>query len=154
MNRILLITILACLTTASPAKAQSSYNELVEEAMKYIKLDSLTQAENLFRQALKADPTNARNALVFSNLGTVLKRQGKTDEAIKNYTFALNITPYATSILLNRAALYLEKDMQDKAYIDYCNVIDLIPENTEATPDSASSCWTRKKGVIRQHATG
>ena len=94
MNRILLITILACLTTASPAKAQSSYNELVEEAMKYIKLDSLTQAENLFRQALKADPTNARNALVFSNLGTVLKRQGKTDEAIKNYTFALNITPY------------------------------------------------------------
>ena len=57
MNRILLITILACLTTASPAKAQSSYNELVEEAMKYIKLDSLTQAENLFRQALKADPT-------------------------------------------------------------------------------------------------
>ena len=126
MNRILLITILACLTTASPAKAQSSYNELVEEAMKYIKLDSLTQAENLFRQALKADPTNARNALVFSNLGTVLKRQGKTDEAIKNYTFALNITPYATSILLNRAALYLEKDMQDKAYID-----GIIKENAE-----------------------
>lgn len=109
-----------------------SYNELVEQAMSYTQKDSLKQAEQLFRQALKADASNARNALVFSNLGTVLKRQGKVKEAIEAYTMALNITPYATSILLNRAALYLDTDLLDKAYIDYCNVIDLIPENREA----------------------
>lgn len=105
-----------------------SYNRLVEQAMEYTRKDSLKQAEQLFRQALKVDASNARNALVFSNLGTILKRQGRVDEAVDAYTMALNITPYATSILLNRAALYLDRNLLDKAYVDYCNVIDLIPE--------------------------
>lgn len=109
-----------------------SYNRLVEQAMEYTRKDSLKQAEQLFRQALKVDASNARNALVFSNLGTILKRQGRVDEAVDAYTMALNITPYATSILLNRAALYLDRNLLDKAYVDYCNVIDLIPENREA----------------------
>lgn len=109
-----------------------SYKEVVEQAMNYTFKDSLTQAEELFKKALKMDPKNARNALLFSNLGTVQKRLGKTDEAIKSYTLGLNITPYATSILLNRAALYLDKGMVDKAYLDYSNVIDLLPENIEA----------------------
>ena len=109
-----------------------TYNEVVEEAMACVKKDSLLQAESLFRKALKMDPSNARNALLFSNLGTVQKRLGKTEEAIQSYTMALNIIPYSTSMLLNRAALYLEENLTDKAYIDYCNVIDLLPENTEA----------------------
>ena len=129
MNKIL--SIIVCLFMALSVKAQS-YNQLIEKAMEYTKRDSLVQAEDLFRQALKSDPKNARNALLFSNLGTVLKRQGKTDEALEAYTMALNITPYATSILLNRAALYMEKNLLNKAYVDYCNVIDLLPENIEA----------------------
>ena len=45
---------------------------------------------------------------------------------------ALNITSYSTAMLLNRASLYLDKGLTDKAYLDYCNVIDLLPENQEA----------------------
>lgn len=119
------------LGTIHPLWSQS-YNEVVERAMGCVKMDSLAQAEVLFRQALKLDPNNARNALLFSNLGTVQKRLGKVDEAIESYTLALNIIPYSTTILLNRAALYLEKDLLQKAYLDYCNVIDLLPENREA----------------------
>ena len=115
-----------------PLLAQDTYSELVERAMAYTKQDSLEQAEELYRQALKLDPNNARNALLFSNLGTVLNRQGKREEAIEAYTMALNITPYSTAMLLNRAALYLDSGLFDKAYIDYCNVIDLIPDETEA----------------------
>ncbi len=109
-----------------------TYHDVIEKAMAYTVQDSLVQAEQLFKKALKMDPANARNALLFSNLGTVQKRMGKTDDAIQSYTMALNITPYATSILLNRAALYLDKGLNDKAYMDYCNVIDLLPENVEA----------------------
>lgn len=129
MRRMILIG-LCCLV--SWGISAQSYNELVEEAMACVQKDSLARAEQLFREALKLDPANARNALLFSNLGTVLKRQGKTDEAIEAYTMALNITPYATAMLLNRAALYLEKGLTEKAYLDYCNVIDLIPEDKEA----------------------
>lgn len=129
MRRLILITL--CGFCLSGLSAQD-YNRLVEEAMACAQADSLARAEQLFREALKLDPSNARNALLFSNLGTVLKRQGKADEAIEAYTMALNITPYATAILLNRAALYLDKGLLEKAYIDYCNVIDLIPEEKEA----------------------
>lgn len=120
---------LLCMITGVHAQ---TYNEVIEKAMNCTFKDSLVQAEELFQKALKMDPTNARNALLFSNLGTVQKRLGKTDEAIKSYTLGLNITPYATSILLNRAAIYLDKGMTDQAYLDYSNVIDLLPENIEA----------------------
>ena len=129
MKRPLCVWLGFCL--AGIASAQS-YNELVERAMDYTLKDSLQQAEVLFQQALKMDPSNARNALLFSNLGTVQKRMGKNKEVIESYTLALNITPYSTAMLLNRAALYLEMGLLDKAYVDYCNVIDLIPENLEA----------------------
>ena len=116
----ILIFILFCALTRSYAQ---SYNEIVERAMKYTFTDSLEQAEQLFREALKMDPNNARNALLFSNLGTVLKRMGRTDEAIDAYTMALNITPYSTAMLLNRGTLYLDKGLDSKAYVDFCNVI-------------------------------
>ena len=130
MKKILLLFLISCCTFVN--SYGQTYNEVVDRAMKYALSDSLVQAEQLFRQALKMDPNNARNALLFSNLGTVLKRLGRTDEAIEAYTMALNITPYSTAMLLNRGTLYLDKGLDSKAYIDFCNVIDLIPENIEA----------------------
>lgn len=130
MKRIVLVC--ACMLSLSSLSAQQSYKDIVDRAMNCALKDSLPEAEALFRKALKMDPTSARNALLFSNLGTVQKRMGKMDEAIESYTMALNITPYATAILLNRAALYLDKNLPEKAYVDYCNVIDLLPENEEA----------------------
>lgn len=127
-----LVLILCSIFSSVCALQAQSYNEIVEQAMGCMKKDSLVQAEQLFRKALKLEPNNARNALLFSNLGTVQKRLGKTDEAIESYTLALNIIPYSTAMLLNRAALYLEKDLLQKAYLDYCNVIDLVPKNQEA----------------------
>lgn len=96
------------------------------------KNDSLTKSEILFKQALKMDPANMRNALLFTNLGTVQRRLGKIDDAIDSYTLSLNITPYSVVTLLNRASLYLEKNLFDRAYVDYCNVIDIDKTNKEA----------------------
>lgn len=129
--KYLLLVLCGWFLAAFSVQAQS-YNEIVEQAMDCVKKDSLVQAEQLFQKALKLEPNNARNALLFSNLGTVQKRLGKTEEAIESYTLALNIIPYSTTMLLNRAALYLEKNLTQKAYLDYCNVIDLLPKNKEA----------------------
>lgn len=120
------VCLLACIMSAQ------DYNTLINEAMACIRKDSLERAEYLYKEALKLDPSGARNALLFSNLGTVQQRQGKIEEAIESYTMALNMIPYSTTILLNRAALYLEQGDQNKAYVDYCSVIDLLPENAEA----------------------
>lgn len=108
------------------------YSDIVEKALNAAKKDSLVQAEKLFQQALKLDPSNIRNALLFTNLGTVQRRMGKSDEALKSYSLSLNITPYSVVTLLNRASLYLERNNFDKAYIDYCNVLDIDRFNKEA----------------------
>ena len=109
-----------------------TYDELIRAAMNAVERDSLYQAEILFKKALQEEPANMRNALLFSNLGTIQRRMGKSQEALESYSLALNLTPYSVTMLLNRASLYLDLDYLDKAYVDYCNVIDLDAKNQEA----------------------
>lgn len=109
-----------------------TYDEVVTRALEAARKDSLQLSESLFRKALKMEPANMRNALLFSNLGTVQRRMGRTDDAIESYSLSLNITPYSVVTLLDRASLYLEKSLYNKAYVDYCNVIDIDKKNKEA----------------------
>ena len=89
-------------------------------------------AEQAIRAALRLDPANGRNALLFANLGTVQRLRGQLREALESYTYALNMTPRNVPILLDRAALYLELGESEPARIDYSLVLDIQPDNTEA----------------------
>lgn len=109
-----------------------TYDERISRAMDAVEKDSLQLAEQLLKDALNADPANMKNALLLSNLGTIQRRMGKNKEAIESYTLAINKTPFSVTMLLNRASLYLELDYLEKAYSDYCNVIDLDKTNQEA----------------------
>ena len=109
-----------------------TYQQLSEKAIEYIKADSLPQAEELLLQALKLEPKNARNALLFSNLGLVQRRLGQYEKALDSYSFALNFAPLAVPILLDRAAIYLETGNTDRAYTDYCQILDEDKQNKEA----------------------
>ena len=109
-----------------------TYDQLAARAVEAAERDSLELSEKLFEEALKLEPANMRNSMLFSNLGTVQHRLGKIDKAIESYTLGLNLAPYSVTILLNRAALYLEKNLYEKAYLDYCNVIDIDRKNQEA----------------------
>lgn len=129
MKQILFI--LVALVCSLNMSAQT-YDELVHKAMDAVEMDSLQQAEQLFTEALKLEPANMRNALVFSNLGTIQRRMGKKKEALESYSLALNRTPYSVTMLLNRASLLLEMDYLDKAFVDYCDVLDIDRENKEA----------------------
>ena len=131
-NRMKQIVCYLMLLCACMQLQAQTYDELITCALDAAKNDSLTKSEILFKQALKMDPANMRNALLFTNLGTVQRRLGKIDDAIDSYTLSLNITPYSVVTLLNRASLYLEKNLFDRAYVDYCNVIDIDKTNKEA----------------------
>ena len=104
-----IVLILMCFCFIAPSKAQT-YDELIDKAMDAVEQDSLLQAENYFKEALRLEPANMRNALLFSNLGTIQRRMGKNDDAVESYSLALNLTPYSVTMLLNRASLYLEMD--------------------------------------------
>lgn len=114
-----------------PAFSQT-YEELSERAVTATEQDSLAQAEKYIMEALKLDPANPHNALLFSNLGTIQRRQRQYDQALESYTMALNIAPRTVPILLNRAALYLELGKDELARVDYALALDLETDNQEA----------------------
>lgn len=126
-----ILSLLLLVSLALPAASQT-YEQLCERASTAIERDSLDVAEQCIRAALRLDPANGRNALLFTNLGTVQRLRGRLREALQSYTYALNMVPRNVPILLDRAALYLELGEADKARIDYSLVLDLQPDNVEA----------------------
>lgn len=128
-----ILSFLVYIIGVSPVFAQT-YQELSDHAIACTEQDSLAQAENYIRQALKLEPANPHNALLFSNLGTIQRRQRDYDQALESYTYALNIAPRAVPILLNRAALNLEMGRNEQARVDYSLVLDLEKDNREALP--------------------
>lgn len=126
-----ILSFLACGALTLPAFSQT-YQELSDRAVAATEQDSLAQAVEYIQQALKLDPANPHNALLFSNLGTIQRRQRDYDKALESYTFALNIAPRTVPILLNRAALYLELGKDDLARVDYSLILDIERDNREA----------------------
>ena len=122
----IIIALLFCFPVALSAQ---TYQQLSEKAIECIEKDSFHRAEELLLQALKLEPKNAKNALLFSNLGLVQRRLGEYDKALESYSFALNFAPLAVPILLDRAAIYMETGRTDRAYTDYCRVLDEAKQN-------------------------
>lgn len=124
---MIVVAWVACLGVSA-----QTYDDLINKAMDAVEKDSLRQAETYFKESLRLEPANMRNALLFSNLGTIQRRMGKKKDALESYTLALNKTPHSVTMLLNRASLLLEMNYLDRAYVDYCDVIDLDKRNKEA----------------------
>ena len=126
------IFVFSLLFFSSLTVSAQTYRELSEKAIDCIERDSLAQAEDLLVQAMKLEPSNPHNALLFSNLGLVQRRLGRYDDALQSYTYALNIAPNAVPILLDRAAIYMEKGMTDRAFLDYSEALESDKGNKEA----------------------
>ena len=127
-----LIFLAVCLLASGMPALGQTYQELCDRAVTYTEQDSLPQAETYIRRALKLEPANPHNALLFSNLGTIQRRQRKYEKALESYNFALNIAPRAVPILLNRATIYMELGRNNLAQADYSLVLDLEKDNEEA----------------------
>ena len=130
-RRIVFFYIYSCCCLLISAQ-QVTYQSLFDKAMSYVKEDSLQQAEMYFRDAMKMEPTNPHNALIFSNIGNIQTRAGMRKKAIESYSLALNTMPDLAEAIRQRAALYMQENDYDKAFIDYCHLLDIDANDTEA----------------------
>ena len=111
---------------------ETPYFQCVDSAQTYIYSHDWPLAEQWLMRAFKTDPDNPSNSMVLSNIATLQRYQGKLADAVKNYSLALDMTPHAVTLLLNRAALYVEMDSVQRAIDDYERVCELDPYDTEA----------------------
>jgi len=112
--------------------AETPFFQYLDSAQTYIYSHDWAVAEQWLLQAFKADPDNPSNSMVLSNIATLQRYQGKLAEAVKNYSLALDMTPHAVTLLLNRAALYVEMDSVERAIDDYERVCELDMYDTES----------------------
>ncbi|MBQ8674314.1 MAG: tetratricopeptide repeat protein [Bacteroides sp.] len=131
MKYILSVLLLCSSALTMPTFAQS-YEELGDRAMTAIEQDSLDQAEAYILQALKLEPANPHNALLFSNLGTIRRQRQQYEGALEAYSFALNFAPTSVPILMNRATLLQEMGELDAARVDYSMILDFDATNRKA----------------------
>ena len=128
----LYITIFLTLVCIYNLSAKKDYYELVDSAENNIKTQKWDKAELFLKEVLKNYPDDNNNSLIISNLATVQRYQGKYQEAINNYTFAINMTPNAVTLLKNRASLYLDIDSVTDALEDFERIL-LLDEKDEET---------------------
>ena len=126
------ITIFLTLVSIYNLSAKKDYYELVDSAENNIKIQKWDRAELFLKEVLKNYPDDNNNSLIISNLATVQRYQGKYQEAINNYTFAINMTPNAVTLLKNRASLYLDIDSVTVALEDFERIL-LLDEKDEET---------------------
>ena len=111
---------------------ETPYFQCIDSAQAYLDSHDWQQAEQWLIKAVQTDPVNPSNSMVLSNIATLQRYQGKYDEAVKNYSLALDMTPHAVTLLLNRAALLVQMDSVQRAIADFERVRELDPYNTVA----------------------
>lgn len=111
-----------------PIDTSTVYFALVDSAQQAIKAENWLQAENYLLEAIRSEPGNPSNSLLLSNIATIQRRQGCLNEAIRNYSMAIDLTPNAVTLLHNRAAVYILIDSIALAQADYERIM-LIDES-------------------------
>lgn len=104
MNRTFII--LLCWASVVMAGAQTlthRYVELADSADTYMKHENWTDAERVIVKALRHEPANKSNWLLWSNLGVVRTHLDNYDGAMEAYAVGLSSAPRSTVLLSNRA---------------------------------------------------
>lgn len=109
-----------------------TYEEYVTQSFDYLDSDSLPQAEEALRQALRLEPANPSNGMLLLNMGTLQRRQGKLAEAEQSYTIGLGFMPGDLSLVGSRAQLYAEMGEYGKAIDDYTTLIAANAQDEDA----------------------
>lgn len=126
-----IVIVAICALDCSISSAQN-YDELITRSFDYLDADSLPEAEDALREALRIEPGNPGNGMLLLNLGTIQRRQGKLKEAEESYTIGLAFLPNNLTLLNSRAQLFAEMEKYSEAINDYTEVIYHEPENEDA----------------------
>lgn len=85
--------------------------------------------ERIYRQKLEQSPNDAPT---LTNLGAVLQKQNKYDEALRYYSQAGQLDPANITTRLNVGTLYQQQKSYDSAIAAYDSILTLYPDNKDA----------------------
>jgi Flp pilus assembly protein TadD len=127
--------------------APGDHHVLVQQGRNLADLGRLTEAEQVLRRA-----TRVRDAAAEYNLGTVLDRQGRTEEARAHYERAIAIDPFHARAM-NNMATGLSRDGQGAAALAlFTRAIGAAPDNAETYSNFGSALISERRFAEALHA--
>ncbi|MGK7920241.1 MAG: tetratricopeptide repeat protein, partial [Trichodesmium sp.] len=105
-------------------------------------------AIQLLHQVITLHPNSSQ---AYSNLGKILKKEGRLEEAIAHYEKAISLQPDDSSNYSNLGLIFLDKGEIDAAIINYEKSRDINPENS-CTNLNLGFAW-EKKGDLSKAST-
>ena len=143
MHKLISILLVICAYSviSLPAFAQndsiSTYDGWITASFDALDEDNNQRAEQCLKNAMRLEPANPQNGLLFVNLGTIQRRLGKLQDAEISYTCAISLLDENTVAYSTRASLYAEIEQYQKAIDDYSVVISRNPEDEDALYERA-----------------
>ena len=109
-----------------------------QASIAYYFLENYDEAIRLCRKGLELKPI----AKAYQNLGTILKAQGKIDEAIKYYNIALQEEPAMAEAHYNLGVINLTlKNQPKQALADFQNALKYDPDSANAIVKIAATAY-------------
>lgn len=125
------LCLLALLFAVEAVRAQT-YMEYVRQALEALSMDSIDEAERWFREAMRVEPEQKSNAMIYYQIGQMYKYRGKNEKALEYYTLGLNTAPHNVALRMARGGLYLLMGNLDYALMDYSVVLEWKPNEPDA----------------------
>lgn len=143
LKPILISATCVCALHSGAQTLTATYVELADSADRYIRQERWSDAERVIVKALRHEPANKSNYLLWSNLGMVRTDMKDYDGALEAYEIGLALAPSSTTLLSNRARTYLAKGDTGSALADL----------NKALATDSTLRWPRKmRGLTRASA--
>lgn len=134
---ILMISVCALLSGAQTLN--SEYVALADSADRYMEASRWADAERVIERALRVEPANKSNYLLWSNLGMVRLNLERFQDAITAFDIGLVSAPKSVTLLTNRGKAYLALGDASRALSDMEQALQL---------DSTLQWPAKMKGIL------
>ncbi|MDE6552777.1 MAG: hypothetical protein K2K98_07455, partial [Muribaculaceae bacterium] len=134
---------------AAPVNEQSDsaeytrYLELADSAKYFIGKEDWSEAARCTREALRIDPGNVGNIMLFNNLGLAAGMEGKIGEAMQCFDIALSRAPKSIPVLTSKAKIQIKASDAEGAMETLNSILEL---------DSVAEWPLQTRGLLRMRS--
>lgn len=116
------------------------YLQLTDSAQFFIGKEDWSEAARCTREALRLEPANIGNVMLFNNLGLASGMEGKIGEAMECFEIALSRAPKSIPVLTSKAKIQIKAS-------DTAGAIETL--NTILSIDSLAEWPMQTRGLLR-----